>query len=569
MLTLRLSVVLVGTAMLAACGTAPVNKPQVATAPTNTTNQQWVLEQQRQQQLNAQRHAQQLRAQEQQQEQALRLLREQRAREQYAAQAQQRQQQQIAQQRQRQQQLARQRQIEQQRQQQIATPPAIRSYEPPAPARQTPPSSAGQVQYASSRMYTGAGRFNRLPDAVASNLRLRGISESGMGAYVRSASGNQPALLTANADAPRNPASTMKLVTTYAGLGILGPDYRWPTELYTVGNINGGVLYGDVIIKGYGDPMFAEQDFRQMLQALKRRGIHTIRGNLVADISFFNVPYQHPGAFDGNAAAAYNAQPEAILYQERGGCYEFKDLKGKIQKVCPVMPTNAKARQDLNTNIFGSFWKLWVGELRGQMTGSFVRAGTPGNAQLIYTHRSRPLREVITEINKDSNNVMARQILLSIGAKQMGAPGTPEKGAISVGRWLASRGLNFPELRIENGSGLSRVERISSRHLGEMLVDAYNSPYRNEFMNSLAVLGVDGTLKNRMKNSNLAGRGRFKTGTLRDVRALAGYVQASHGETYVVSILHNDSRARTNAREAHDDLVEWVYWGPRNNFAGL
>lgn len=566
MLTLRLSVLAVCSALVSACGTAPAPRNQIPAAGELTSvpqAQQRYLAQQQQQSVNVQRYNQQQRWQEQRaqeaqrQEDALRLLAEQRReREQRAQQeADAARQQQLAMQERSREIRAQQRQRMERVQQQFSTPPTVNSYTP---------DNRPVAQFAVGRMYTGPGRFNRLPDQVATTLRASGISEAGMGTYVRLANAREPALLTANADNPQSPASTMKLVTTYAALGILGPDYRWPTEIYTNGNVTGGTLYGDVIIRGYGDPQFAENDFRQMLQALRARGIRSIKGNLVADTGFFNVPYQDPGAFDGNAGAAYNAQPEAILYQERGSCYEFRDLKGKIQKICPIMPANAQARQALNVNLFGSFWKLWVGELGGQMQGTFVRAGTPQSAQLVYTHRSRPLREVIMEVNKDSNNVMARQILLSVGAKQLGAPGTPQKGAQAIGQWLESRGLAFPELRLENGSGLSRIEQITPRHMGEMLVDAYNSPYRDDLMNSMAVLGVDGTLKNRMKNSSLAGRGRFKTGTLRDVRALAGYLQAANGQMYVISILHNDPRARASVRAAHDDLVEWVFAGPRS-----
>lgn len=566
MLTLRLSVIAVCSALVSACGTVPAPRGHIPAAEELTSTpqpQQHYIAQQQQQQVNAQRSNQQRwqeqRVQEaQRQENALRLLaQERREREQQAQQeADNARQQQLAMQQRSREIRAQQRERMERVQQQFTTPPAVNSYEQ---AENRP-----VVQFAAGRMFTGQGRFTRLPDQVATVLRASGVSEAGMGTYVRLANGSQPALLTANADDPQSPASTMKLVTTYAALGILGPDYRWPTEIYTNGNVTGGTLYGDVIIRGYGNPQFAENDFRQMLQALRARGISSIKGNLVADTGFFNVPYQDPGAFDGNAGAAYNAQPEAILYQERGSCYEFRDLKGKVQKVCPIMPANAQAREALNVNLFGSFWKLWVGELGGQMQGTFARGGTPQNAQLVYTHRSRPLREIIMEVNKDSNNVMARQILLSVGAKQLGAPGTPQKGAQAIGQWLESRGLPFPELRLENGSGLSRIERITPRHMGEMLVDAYNSPYRNDLMNSMAVLGVDGTLKNRMKNSGLAGRGRFKTGTLRDVRALAGYLQASDGQTYVISILHNDPRARASVRAAHDDLVEWVFSGPRS-----
>ena len=420
-------------------------------------------------------------------------------------------------------------------------------------ASPTPLSSGGD------KMYRGAGKLNRLPDSIAAGLQLRGLPEQNLGAYVRPATGGQP-LLASYADQPRNPASTMKLVTSYTALGVLGPTYRFPTEIYTTGNVAGDTLQGDVIIKGYGNPDFRERDFRELLQALRGRGIRNIAGNFIIDKTYFDVPYQAP--IDENVGAAYNALPEALLYNERGSCYEISGKAGQVQRICPIAPRNSN---DLNANLFGDFWRIWVGEMGGRMGGGLQVQATPSGAQLVHTQLSDPLRDIIVEINKDSNNVMARQLLLASGAKQFGAPGTTQKGAAAVGQWLESRGLHFNHLRIENGSGLSRVERISAREMGEMLVDVYNSPYRDDLMRSMAVLGVDGTVKNRLKN--LAGRGKFKTGTLRDVRALAGYLNASDGQTYVIALLHNDANIRATAKEVHDDTVEWVYYGSRSNFA--
>lgn len=434
-----------------------------------------------------------------------------------------------------------------------------------APVMQTAPRDIAQFAptplsaSGGDKTYRGAGKLNRLPDSIASSLSLRGLPEQNLGAYVRPVNGGQP-LLVAYADTPRNPASTMKLVTSYAALGVLGPTYRWPTEIYTAGNIMGDTLQGDVIIKGYGNPDFREQDFRSLLQALRARGIRNIAGNFVVDKSYFNVPYQ--ASIDGKDGADYNAQPEALLYNERGSCYEMRNQAGQIQRICPIKPRNSN---DLNANLFGDFWRIWVGEMGGSLNGGLQVQALPGGAQLVNTHYSAPLRDILVEINKESNNVKARQLLLSMGAKQFGAPGTTQKGAGAVGQFLESRGLRFSNLKIENGSGLSRMERISTREMGEMLVDAYNSPYRDDLMRSMAVLGVDGTVKSRLKN--LAGRGKFKTGTLRDVRALAGYLTAANGQTYVVALLHNDASIRATAKEAHDDLVEWVYYGSQNNFA--
>ena len=337
---------------------------------------------------------------------------------------------------------------------------------------------------------------------------------------------------------------------------MLGPDYRWPTELYISGPINGGTLQGDVTIKGYGNPDFRERDLRQLVQALRARGIRHIAGNFVIDTTYFNIGYSAP--IDGNTGAAYNAQPEALLYNERGSCYTVRGKGNQVQRVCSSLP---RSPADLNANLFGDFWRMWNGEMGGTMEGSLRVGSVPGGSQLIQTHYSNPLRDVIVEINKDSNNVMARQLLLSMGAKQFGAPGNTQKGAQAVGQFLESRGLRFCNLRIENGSGLSRIERISAREMGEMLVDAYNSPYRSDLIRSMGVIGVDGTVKNRLRN--LAGRGSFKTGTLRDVRALAGYLTAANGQPYVISIIHNDGNIRGDAKQAHDQLVEWVYTGGR------
>ncbi len=425
------------------------------------------------------------------------------------------------------------------------------------PAAQITPTQLGSA--GADKTYRGQGRLNRLPDNIASSLRLRGLPEQNLGAYVRPVSGAQP-LLVAYADTPRNPASTMKLVTTYTALGVLGPNYRWPTEIYTTGNQMGDTLQGDVVIKGYGNPNFGEQDFRQLLQALRAQGVRNINGNFVVDKSYFNVPQQ--AAIDNNVNADYNAQPEALLYNERGSCYEMRNKAGQVERMCPIKPRNGS---DLNANLFADFWRIWVGEMSGTLNGGLQVQSVPAGAKLVNTQYSSPLRDIIVEINKESNNVKARQLLLSAGAKQFGAPGTTQKGAGAVGQWLESRGLRFSNLKIENGSGLSRIERISTREMGEMLVDAYNSPYRDDLMRSMAVLGTDGTVKNRLKN--LTGRGKFKTGTLRDVRALAGYLTAANGQTYVVALLHNDANIRATAKEAHDDLVEWVYYGSQNNVA--
>ena len=428
-----------------------------------------------------------------------------------------------------------------------------------------------------------------------------------MSVYVQAVNNPNP-LLTFQADTPRNPASVMKLVTSYTALGVLGPNYRWPTEVYTTGSISGGTLRGDLILKGYGSPEFKPADLQKILQAIRSKGIRNIEGNLVFDNSYFAPIRQSAAAFDGQPHKLYNAQPDALLYNERISCFVIRPVGGKVNVSCPTPAKNVKIVNNIRANtgpcrgnnarprmsiipqgrnvtvkftgsystrcgqrkyfkvvsdpanmLFAGIWKTWVGQMGGSINGGFAQHKTPSNARLLYTHYSQPLRNIIPTINKKSNNVMARQLLLSIAAKKYGAPGTPRKGARAVGDWLQSRGLHFPELRIENGSGLSRVAKISARHMGQLLTDAYNSPYRNDFIHSLAIMGVDGTLKKRLVNSALRGKGNFKTGSLKDVRGIAGYVRASDGKTYIVSVLHNDPKARSRGRAAHDEVIKWAF----------
>ena len=466
-------------------------------------------------------------------------------------------------------------------------------------------------EYPKARLSNQQGNIRQLPGTVLTALRTQGVSTRGMSVYIQPVNNPNP-LMTFQADTPRNPASIMKLITTYAALGILGPDYRWPTEVYTTGSISGGTLRGDLIIKGYGSPDLKPQDLQNILHAIRSRGIRNIEGNLVFDNSYFAPIRQDPGAFDGNPHKLYNAQPDALLYNERVSCFVIRPAGGHVDVSCPTPARNVKIVNNIRANngpcrggnarprmsivpqgrnvtvtfsgsystrcgqrkyfkvvsdpanmLFASIWQTWVGRMGGSIRGGFARHRTPANAQLIYTHYSRPLRDILPTINKESNNVMARQLFLSIAAKQYGAPATTSKGARAVHEWLRSRGLNFPELRIENGSGLSRIARISARHVGQLLADAYSSPYRNELIRSLAVMGVDGTLKRRLVNSALRGRGNFKTGSLKDVRGIAGYVRASDGQTYIVAVLHNDPKARSRGLLAHNEVIKWTFSHPR------
>jgi serine-type D-Ala-D-Ala carboxypeptidase/endopeptidase (penicillin-binding protein 4) len=206
---------------------------------------------------------------------------------------------------------------------------------------------------------------------------------------------------------------------------------------------------------------------------------------------------------------------------------------------------------------FYTFRKLWK-ELGGSFNGMLKVQDMPVGATKMVEQQSDPLGYVVRDINKWSNNLMARQLLLTIAAEKNGAPATEAKGEAAIKTWLASKGQKFDELVIENGSGLSRVERISAQHLGQLLVTAYQSPIMPEFMASLSVAGLDGTAQKRLIDSNLQGRAHLKTGSLDGVSAIAGYVLDSQNKRHALVMLIINAKAGAS-KNAQDALIEWAY----------
>ncbi|MCK5725601.1 MAG: D-alanyl-D-alanine carboxypeptidase/D-alanyl-D-alanine-endopeptidase [Thiotrichaceae bacterium] len=455
------------------------------------------------------------------------------------------------------------------------------------------------------------GVNRRLPLEVSNLFKQSKISQQTMGVFVLRIGDRLP-MLAYNDDRARAPASVMKLVTTYSALGALGANYRWPTEVYMTGSLKGGTLKGNLIFKGYGAPDFDLPALRTVMRQLRNKGIRNISGNIIFDSSYFQVPKVDAGAFDGKRYASYNAQPEALLFSGKLSKYTVRNVRGRPRIYNPTPAHNIrvvnriksvggrcrgrsrsphmsiskrgsqhtvtfsgrfsrrcgsrqfnKAITDSPNMMYSSLHRYWKHDVGGYLKTRFIQGRKPARARLLYRHQSAPLRQIISKVNKKSNNLMARQILLTIGARRLGAPSSPRKGEKAVKQWLASQGLNFPELRIENGSGLSRWSRISARHIGELLLHAYNSPNRDFFKQSLAIAAKDGTIRKRFRRSPVAGRGRFKTGSLRDARAIAGYVRGIDGKDYIVSILHNGKAARSRGKKAHDKLIEWAFWHGR------
>jgi D-alanyl-D-alanine carboxypeptidase/D-alanyl-D-alanine-endopeptidase (penicillin-binding protein 4) len=163
-------------------------------------------------------------------------------------------------------------------------------------------------------------------------------------------------------------------------------------------------------------------------------------------------------------------------------------------------------------------------------------------------------------VNKYSNNVMAHQLLYTLAAERFGAPGTEENGRAVVHQWLQERDFEVDGLRFDNGAGLSRDARMTASHLAHLLRYAYQSRYMPEFMSSMSLAGLDGTLSSRFRDDALTGMAHIKTGSLDDVTAIAGYLQARSGERFIVVSLHNDRNIhRGTGQEVQEALLRWVF----------
>lgn len=444
-----------------------------------------------------------------------------------------------------------------------------------------------------------------LPDAVATALRRAKIPATGFSAYVQEVDSGRP-LLSFNADAARNPASVIKLVTTYLGLSSLGPAYVWQTRALAAAPPHGGVLDGDLYLKGGGDPYLVLERFWLLVREIRQSGVREIRGDLVIDNTYFDVGDIKPGDFDGRPFNPYNLIPDALLVNFQTVNFSFRPDagSGRVEILADPLPANLRIRNQVQlvegrctadrsrinfslaqtgsddeamftgrlsrqcgeyqvqrsltqgpSYTYGLFRALWE-ESGGILRGGYRVAPAPAGLRTLVVHDSVPLREVVAGINKFSNNVMARHLLLTLGAERFGAPGTVDKGRNAVTELLARQGLDMPELQIGNGAGLARETRISARSLVRLLLAAEAGPVAAEFQSSLALAGVDGTARRRFRDKEFAGRMHLKTGTLNGVQAIAGYVHAGSGRKYAVAILQNHHGWGYEAQIA---LLRWVY----------
>ncbi len=414
-------------------------------------------------------------------------------------------------------------------------------------------------------------------------------------------------ILERNAATPRGPGSVMKLLTTFAALDTLGPAFTWQTRAFVDGPIVHGVLRGNLYLKGGGDPYMTIERWWRFAAQLRATGLKTIQGNVVIDDRAFSLPNENPAAFDGHPNRPYNVIPDALMVNFQSVDYRVAPDPGtrRVDVSAIPKPVNLAIRNDIRLVggrcagrgdrigyanrtalrdqitlsgtmsmhcgpvvftravmfapqfAYGTFVQLWH-ELGGRISGGYEAGGTPPGAREIVDFDSVPLAEAIQLTNKFSNNTMARTIMLTLGETRYGAPATLDKGITAIEAWSREHRIPLKGTVIVNGSGLSRRTRISAETMAALLRVAYHSRYAPEFLASLPIAGMDGTLRRDMKETP-PGAVRLKTGHIDDVSAVAGYVRTRQGHTDVLVSFVNDPRVATGAAElVHRALVDWV-----------
>lgn len=409
-------------------------------------------------------------------------------------------------------------------------------------------------------------------------------------------------VLAHNESQPFNPASVIKIVTTLAGLELLGSDFRWRTPVYADRNPEHGKLNGNLYLKGSGDPKFLAEHLWMLLIKLRDLGVQEITGDVVLDRSAFQIPAFDASEFDGEELRAYNQGPNALLLNFQALTYTVMPNPAKNSVALSVYPPLIGVVADTRVKLTNTA----CGDWRRQLQMNFDRPVKPvlrgkysrrcGENEVYvsmpdaneYTHRtiagllqqlgmrlhgsvregvvpqgatelsywdSAPLVQMVQDINKFSNNVMARQLFLSLSLYK-GQTGTLDSSKEQVRRWLERIGLAMPELDMDNGCGLSRSTRISAQSLAHLLRHGWQSDLREDWISSFPVAGVDGTLRHQ-RGQPWSRVARLKTGTLKDARAVAGVVRAASGAEYIVVAMINDPRARQGFT-AIQQLLDWV-----------
>ncbi len=447
-----------------------------------------------------------------------------------------------------------------------------------------------------------------LPPAVADALKRGGIPPGSIAIVVRRADGPPTSnRLLLNERMPVNPASLIKLATTSAALDLLGSAYTWNTPVWLTGPVTSdGALDGSLVIKGSGDPKLVIERLWLLLRRVRSLGVHEIRGDIVLDRSAFSVADNvAPADFDGEPSRPYNVRADALLLNFKSLVLTFTPDAARGIATIAVEPPLAGVRIDATVPLLDAAaacgdWRgalkaelgdparlhfaggyapscgertwpiayadpasynaraieaMWW-EIGGRLAGKVRDGSAPVGVKPTFEIVSPPLAELVRDINKFSNNVMAQQLFLTLGLAQRGS-GTNEAARDVMQRWLDERfGNDAAGVAIDNGSGLSRETRVSAALMARLLQWAWSQPTMPELVASLPASGLDGTLK---RSKAPPGRAHLKTGSLRDAAGIAGVVHGLSGQRWVlVAIINHPNIGNEEARALFDALVRWT-----------
>ncbi len=461
--------------------------------------------------------------------------------------------------------------------------------------------------------YSTGLRAQGLPGDISRLISQLGLSQDSVSLVIREVESGRN-VLSVNPAVPRHPASVIKLVTTIAAMELLGPTWQWETRYLGTGPVNhDGRLQGNLVMQGGGDPFLTLEQFWLHVLALRQQGISHIDGNLIIDNTRFDTPPHDRAAFDNQPLRLYNVGPDAALTnfsatrfviepqgeqihvfsdpplagltvrnqltaapgqclsRNQGWSMHITREESRLQAHFRGQYRTRCGRHSVSRSYFSSpeytyrlFRYLWE-SMGGTLTGGYRTGSTPPTAQLLTHMKSRSLAENVAAINKYSNNVMARLLLLTIGNESTSKPheDTLQAGRQAVTQWLDRIGIPTRDLVIENGAGLSRHTRVTASQIADLLSYAWHSNWQPEILASLSLLAMDGTMRSRLKQSGLDGRARIKTGLLRGVRSMAGYVHADNGQHYTVTLFIHSPKVRFwNGNRIQNAVLKWVHRRP-------
>jgi D-alanyl-D-alanine carboxypeptidase/D-alanyl-D-alanine-endopeptidase (penicillin-binding protein 4) len=442
-----------------------------------------------------------------------------------------------------------------------------------------------------------------LPQKVQSFINNSTIKAKDISIYIKEV-GQSNVVISHNASKTRTPASVVKVLSTYASLLKLGFDYRFPTKFYIAGSVRNGVLHGDIVVKGFGDPTLDSKDLDSIVKKIYQKGIRKITGHIIIDRSYFRVGTKDSSGFDENRYSPYNAMPDAMMFNERisticvtpnqntvykkifdgsytlvnklqrvnkpcRGRYSWPSVRIDKTKVAPTVLLRGKISKKCGkrnickviTKPYKSFYYAFKEKLKKEgivVKGNMRLRRVPSKARLLLIHYSDTLEKIVSKTAKKSNNLYARHLLLTLGAKTYGAPATLTKGRRAVESILRAKGaLGLGSLDIDNGSGLSRTAKITAKLLSGMYDHAYTR-YGERWLHTLSIAGVDGTIKKRFRGTIVKSRAWMKTGTLKRVKNIGGYVKSKSGKLYTAVILVQSNRGNWRASKLQNDIIKWL-----------